>query len=203
MIIVDARGENCPMPVIRTKKIMEDETLKGDVEVIVDNLIASQNVKKFAKSQGCEIEEQVVSETEYRIVIQRETGENPLDHAKDEQESNEQIQAGTILVISSEYMGNGDDTLGKTLMKGFVYALTQQASFPEKILLYNGGAKLVVEGADTLEDLTYLQSEGVGILTCGACLNFYELAEQVRVGEITNMYVIVEEMTKAKKIIKP
>ena len=80
-------------------------------------------------------------------------------------------------------------------MKGFVYALTQQDALPETILLYNSGAYLSCEGSDNLEDLKSLESQGVEILTCGTCLNFYGLSEKLQVGSVTNMYEIVERMT--------
>ena len=100
-------------------------------------------------------------------------------------------------------MGEGDEKLGRTLMKGFIYALTEQDQLPETILLYNNGAKLSVEGADSLADLKLLESQGVEILTCGTCLNHYGLSEKLGVGSVTNMYVIAEKQMQATKIVKP
>ena len=68
---------------------------------------------------------------------------------------------------------------------------------------YNGGATLTAEGSDSLEDLKHLEEQGVEILTCGTCLNYYGLSEKLQVGSVTNMYAIVEKMTGADKIIKP
>ena len=65
------------------------------------------------------------------------------------------------------------------------------------------GASLTCEGADTLEDLKLLESEGVTILTCGTCLDFYGLKEKLAVGGVTNMYDIVERMENARTIVKP
>ena len=98
---------------------------------------------------------------------------------------------------------SGDPELGKALMKGFVYALTQQDVLPETILLYNSGAYLSCEGSDNLEDLKSMESQGVEILTCGTCLNFYGLSEKLQVGSVTNMYEIVERMTAAKLLVRP
>ena len=100
-------------------------------------------------------------------------------------------------------MGEGDERLGKTLMKGFIYALTESESLPSCILLYNNGAKLSTEGSDSLEDLKLLESKGVEILTCGACLDFYKLTEKLKVGSVTNMYVIAERMMEFQKLVKP
>jgi selenium metabolism protein YedF len=100
-------------------------------------------------------------------------------------------------------MGEGDNELGGILMKGFIYALSQQDELPDTMLFYNGGAKLTCESAPTLEDLKSLEAQGVEILTCGTCLNHYGLTEKLQVGSVTNMYVIAEKMTQADLIIKP
>mgnify|MGYP000677692972 CR=1 FL=1 len=110
---------------------------------------------------------------------------------------------GMVVVLSSNQMGQGDEALGKLLMKGFVFALTQQDMLPETILLYNSGAFLSCEGSDNLEDLKTLEAQGVEILTCGTCLNHYGLAEKRQVGGVTNMYEIVEKMTKASVVVRP
>jgi selenium metabolism protein YedF len=100
-------------------------------------------------------------------------------------------------------MGSGDEKLGTSLMKAFVFALTKQDMLPETIVCYNTGAYLTCEDADTLEDLKSLEAEGVNILTCGTCLDFYGIKEKLAVGSVTNMYEIVETMEKAKKVVRP
>ena len=88
-------------------------------------------------------------------------------------------------------------------MKAFTFALTQQDNLPKTILFYNGGASLTCEGSPMLEDLKTLEAEGVEILTCGTCLNFYGLTEKLSVGGVTNMYVIAEKMLGAGNVVKP
>ena len=100
-------------------------------------------------------------------------------------------------------MGRGSEELGRTLMKGFLFAVTQLPCLPEAMLFYTGGAKLTVEGSASLEDLKKLESQGVEILTCGTCLNFYGLTEKLAVGSATNMYAIVEKLAGAARVIKP
>ena len=109
----------------------------------------------------------------------------------------------TVVVISSNAMGHGGDELGVALMKGFLYALSQQEQLPSTILFYNGGASITCEGSVSLEDLKSMEAQGVEILTCGTCLNFYGLTEKLAVGSVTNMYTIVEKMTGADLIVKP
>ena len=109
----------------------------------------------------------------------------------------------TVVVIGTSCLGSGDDTLGATLMKGFLYALSQQESLPKTILFYNGGASLTCQGSLSLEDLKSMAERGVEILTCGTCLNYYGLTDKLRVGEITNMYVIAEKQLQADLVIRP
>ena len=110
---------------------------------------------------------------------------------------------GMVVVLSANVMGTGDEKLGKALMKAFVFAVTKQDRLPETILCYNTGAYLTCEGADTLEDLKSLEAEGVKILTCGTCLDFYGIKDTLAVGGVTNMYEIVEVMENAKTIVRP
>ena len=108
-----------------------------------------------------------------------------------------------MVAVTSDAMGHGSDELGKNLMKGFLYALSQLDELPKTILFYNGGARLTTEGSLSLEDLKSMEAQGVQIMTCGTCLNYYGLTEKLAVGSVTNMYSIVETLAKADKIIKP
>ena len=109
----------------------------------------------------------------------------------------------TVVVISSDKMGEGSDELGKVLIKGFIFALSEQESLPDTMLFYNGGARLTCKGSDSLDDIKSLEAAGVNVMTCGTCLNHYGLTEELAVGTVTNMYVIAETMTGADLIVKP
>ncbi|HHY92872.1 MAG TPA: hypothetical protein GX511_05985 [Firmicutes bacterium] len=52
---VDARGLSCPQPVVLTKKALADLTA-GQLEVLVDNPAARDNVLRFARNAGCRVE---------------------------------------------------------------------------------------------------------------------------------------------------
>ncbi len=212
--IVDARGKLCPQPVIETKKAIQERGTP--VIAIVDNEIARQNIEKMAQKMGLYAESSEI-EGGFRILIQpistdvlsavmAEVGE-ALGQALQELEPvpfpPQNSTQPTVVVISSNCMGVGDDTLGAALMKGFVYALTQLDRAPDTVLLYNGGAKLAVNGADTVEDLKVLEENGTEILVCGTCLNHYGLTELLTVGSATNMYAIAEILMNAGKVIRP
>lgn len=113
------------------------------------------------------------------------------------------LAKGTVLVISSDVMGSGDEALGRLLMKGFLYAMVEQEKQPEMILFYNSGVFLTTEGSGVLDDLREMERRGVRLLTCGTCLNHYGRLEKLQVGEVTNMYEIAQCMMQAERIIRP
>lgn len=202
---IDAAGKPCPMPVILAKKALEESPEGSTVIVTVDNDIAVQNLGKLAQQRGYGF---LSKEMDKNLFEVRMTA-GPAEVEKGEENLQERAvevpegSSGAVVVLSSDKMGEGDEVLGRMLMKGFVFALTQLDQRPDTILLFNNGAKLSCEGADTLNDLKTLEAGGSEILTCGTCLNHYGLEEQLAVGEVTNMYVITDTMMQARKIIKP
>lgn len=200
---IDARGQQCPKPVIMTKKAM-DEAAPGTVLLVqVDNEIAVSNLQKLAVSQNAEYASVQKGEKLYevRITVTGEGREHPASQPA--YENCCRPEENTVVVISSDKMGEGDEALGRTLMKGFIYALTQLPVPPKTVLLYNGGAKLSCEGSDSAEDLRALEQAGTAVLTCGTCLNHYGLGQKLAAGTVTNMYVIAETQAEAAKIIRP
>ena len=206
MITVNALGDACPIPVVKTIQAIRELNNPEEVEVLVDNETAVQNLTKLAKQRNYAVKSEKLEDRKYRVLM-------TVDRVMKEENASENEDAlscapdvrrkNIVVVISSSVMGNGDDELGAVLMKGFIYALTQQETLPSTILFYNGGAKLTCEEAPTLEDLKSLEAQGVEILTCGTCLNHYGLTEKLQVGCVTNMYVIAEKMTNADLIVKP
>lgn len=107
-----------------------------------------------------------------------------------------------VVAVGSAEMGNGDPRLGRILMKSFLYSLTQLEELPQTVLFFNGGVRMTTEGSESLEDLKALESQGVEILSCGTCLDFYGLKDKLLVGGITNMYVIAQTMAGAGNVVK-
>lgn len=206
---VNALGLACPLPVVETKKALESMTEAGTITVLVDNEIAVQNVFRFAGSKQLEAKSEKVSDTEFHIVIQvsaAQVGAGNVAAAAEEAEPAcilDGRRKGLVVAVGSNKMGNGAEALGKSLMKAFIFALTKQDYLPETMLFFNSGANLTCEDSESLADLKELEAQGVEILTCGTCLDFYNLKEKLAVGGVTNMYVIVEKMEKASLIVKP
>lgn len=193
---INAIGDACPLPVIKTKKGL-DAIESGQLVVLVDNEIAVQNIRRLAEATGCQFDV-VQQEGIFQITLLKTAAQT--DGSAD---CSAAVPGKTVVVLSADTMGTGDDELGRILMKGFIFALTQLDTLPDTILLYNTGAKLAVQGSSSLEDLLALEKAGAAVLTCGTCLNHLGIAEQLGVGEITNMYRIVEEMREAGRILRP
>ena len=204
MVQVDARGDACPIPVVKTKNAIRELAGPGVVETLVDNEIAVQNLTKMANQKGYGVKSEKLGQDQYKVTMTvGEGAEMPQEGEAEVCLVEPGQKKNIVVVVSSPNMGEGDEKLGKTLMKGFIYALGQQDVLPETILFYNGGAAMSCEGSPALEDLKSMEAQGVEILTCGTCLDFYHLKEKLQVGEVTNMYVIVEKMTGADLIVKP
>jgi len=190
--IIDCKGVLCPIPVVKTKKYF-DSIDSGESTVIVDNLVAKNNIVKLATSSGFKI---IVEEKDklYFIKITKDKSEvvkGPLGEDKK-----------FTLLISTDKLGLGDDNLGEILMKSYIYALSEADLIPNDILFINGGVKLTVEESPVLDSLKKLISRGANILVCGVCLDFYNIKDKLSVGEISNMYTIVQLMNSADNTIK-
>ena len=155
----------------------------------------------MAQQKGYQYSAEKLAEQEYRVLFTiGEAAEEPQEEAP---ACVPDTRTDTVVAIGSDKMGIGAEELGKTLLKAFVFALTQQDQLPKTILFYNSGASLTCEGSPMLEDLKALEAQGVEIMTCGTCLNFYGLTEKLAVGSVTNMYTIVEKLTLAGNVVKP
>ena len=206
MITINAVGDVCPIPVIKTRKAIGELNGSGRIEVLVDNETAVRNVTKMAESSGAVVSSEKLEEGKYRVNITIEAGAEAgsgriTEETECECETETAVQKHAIVVVSSDKMGEGDDELGHILMKSFLFAVTQLDELPEKMIFYNGGAKLTVEDSPALEDLKSLAEQGVEIMTCGTCLDFYGIKGKRGVGTVTNRYSIVDAVQQAEKVI--
>ena len=205
MIQVNAMGDACPIPVVKTKNAIKELGGPGVVQTLVDNEIAVQNLTKMANQKGYQVKSEKLAPQQFKVTMQ--VGDAPVEAEDEEAEACLVTPAGhkkrVVVAVTSPYMGTGSDDLGGALMKSFLFALTQQDQLPATILFYNGGASLTTEGSASLDDLKSLEAQGVEILTCGTCLNFYGLTDKLQVGDVTNMYDIAEKLLTADLVVRP
>ncbi|NLJ78519.1 MAG: sulfurtransferase-like selenium metabolism protein YedF [Tissierellia bacterium] len=191
---IDARGKACPEPVIITKKEL-DKIDSGSVITIVDNEIAKENVSKLANSLGHQYTVDKRDEDEYHIHIIKGQGSGVIREV-----SKDDIEDITI-ACTSDTMGKGSEELGEILIKSLFYTMTELTPYPSTVILYNGGVHLACEGSEVLDDLKHLEENGVEIISCGTCLDYFEIADKLRVGEVSNMYTIYEKLKESTKLV--
>ena len=189
---LNCMGMACPLPVVEAKKAI-DEMEDGLLEIEVDNETCVQNLRRLAAKYDFTVASESISDKEFLVKM-----EVKKDHAgKGKQEDS------CTVVFSSDKMGEGDEELGKNLMKSFVFALSNVDPLPTAMVFYNRGAFLTSEDSPVLADLKNLEKAGVKIMTCGLCADYYKIKEKLGVGVISNMYEIVETQMESQKIIKP
>ncbi len=213
---IDATGLDCPAPVLKTKKAIEQDHSE-EIIITVDNSAAVENVSRFLNYQNYQVSTEVKGNVFAVTGIKKET-DSDTGSISNENNSRENGQAPAgkmdknigeeafdhqkiMVMIASEQMGKGDDELGSKLIKNFIKTLKEMGEDLWRLVFVNGGVKFTIDGSDILADLKELQENGVHILVCGTCLNHFKLLERKKVGETTNMLDIVTSMQLAEKVI--
>ncbi len=196
-IEVDARGLACPEPVVRTKKAL-DETAEGEILVLADTENARDNIVRLAQSQGYAVA--VAEEAGHAcITISKKPGEKPqVDFVATACAAPDKR---IVYLFDSDHIGSNRE-LGKVLVNGFMNAAL---SLPHKncsVVLISNGVKLATKGSYALEALGKLKAQGVSILICGTCLDFFKIRDKVEIGTISNALEIMQCMTNATNTIK-
>ena len=197
--VIDARGWECPRPVIETKKALQIENI---LTVIVDNRAARENVSRLATKSGYQVQ---IEEKNDGVHIHIEGDASAQEKASEQPESESYIACADgklVLFIASDTVGSGSDELGGILMRALMHTFLETDPKPEAIVLMNNGVKLAVSGSSVLDDLQTLASAGVEILVCGTCLNYFSLTDEIAVGEISNAYTIAETLLQAGKVVR-
>jgi len=192
MECLDLKGKTCPVPVIETKKFLEGRAV-DEIEVVVDDPTASENVRRFLGSKGYSTT--VVQDGNiYRVEGCREKGLLTAEQAQTKR---------SLVFIDGETMGRGSDDLGKILMRSFLNTIRELETLPWRMVFVNAGVKLVASESEYIKILKEIESLGVDIIACGTCLDYFHLKEKVGVGRISNMFEIVTSFNEATNVIRP
>ena len=200
--LIDAKGKNCPIPVIMAKKEIDNGNENFIIEV--DNKIAVQNLQRLANSQG--LSSSVKEENEvFKVIFLNDNNQTDecieCNEILSEIEDNKNQISTWSVFIGKEIIGAGNEELGKSLMKMYFYTISEGNDLPKSILFMNDGVKVITLNEQAIEHLKDLEEKGVEILVCGTCLNFYGLQEKLTVGKISNMYDITNSMKESSKVI--
>ncbi len=182
---LDCKNLSCPEPVLKTKEALSSLQIGDILEVIVDNVAAKENVKRFAKSENCD-----VSVSEDRDIISLKIVKNVT--------CNMDFSSGAkTLFVKDDKIGV--EGLGEKLIVGFFAAMTQSDHIPKEIFFVNRGVFLTCENEECIKSLKQLEEKGCKIYSCGVCLDFYGL--NIQVGEIGNAFGVVDGLLKSDGVI--
>jgi len=194
---LDCRRLACPAPVLQTKQKIEKENL-SEINVIVDNQAAKENVSRFLGTQKFDVSVEKKG-TDFYITGKRGTGATPLQPSVAPQSDSEKKKI--MVMIATDRMGFGDDTLGKLLLINFIKTLAEMGEELWRLVFVNNGVKLTIGGSKVLDVLKGYEKEGMTILVCGTWLSHFNLLEKKEVGVTTNMLDIVTAMQLADSVI--
>ncbi|MGK2907122.1 MAG: sulfurtransferase-like selenium metabolism protein YedF [Desulfuromonadales bacterium] len=193
MRTIDCRGQQCPHPVIQTRKTLLAEPDMA-LQVLVDDQVCRDNVSRLATTLGYAIK---VEDTGEMIRLELTPGETPTKVV-----AGGGVSGPTIIFIGSDQMGHGDSKLGQILMKNFIFTLIESDTIPDAIYCVNNGVKLTLGGSDVIEPLAELANRGVDIASCGLCLEFFGVKEALAVGRVSNMLELVNALQGAGNVIR-
>ncbi|HOY30558.1 MAG TPA: sulfurtransferase-like selenium metabolism protein YedF [Bacteroidales bacterium] len=202
MKTIDAKGKQCPMPLIMAKKALEEIAVDETLEILIDNETSLKNVTRFLEDNGMKTIIQTLAGVFHLFV--NKTGEfSKYSKSEDYCEISTAGTSDYVIAFQRNFLGDGDPELGKILLKAFINTLPEIENKPSKLLFLNSGIFLTLKDAVVLDSLKKLESDGVEILVCGTCLDFYKKKDEVGVGMVSNMYDILNRLSMAGSVIYP
>lgn len=198
---IDARGLLCPKPLILVKKALGEASPGDQLEVLLDNATARDNVLRFLQDFGCK---PAGTENDGMFTIRATAVAAPVAGPRPEEYCRpDGGHRPYVLVLNRPFMGTGSEELGNILMQACINSLEATTPLPSFILLYNAGVTLACENSTVLAALRELESRGVRMLVCGTCLDYYGLKPKLQVGRISNMYDIMQTIASAGTVFAP
>jgi len=197
MLDLDYSQFQCPHPVVETRKQMLTNPEKT-ISVLLGDQTAKENVSRLAEKMGYQVIA-VDEAANFRLTLTPTGQQQPAQEKKVPKQADGEV----VVFCGSDQMGQGDEEFGQILMKNFLATLLELDPLPDCILFVNSGVKLVCAGSEALEALNKLACRGVDIASCGLCLEFYHLKDQLKVGRVTNMLEIAEAQMHAAQLLKP
>lgn len=106
-----------------------------------------------------------------------------------------------VVVINSNTMGMGDDTLGEKLMGNLLRKIWAQSEKPDAIVFYNSGVLLLADGSPVLDALSGISEAGTELIACGTCCTHYNLINKLDVARISDMTEIAALLTTSSSVV--
>lgn len=198
---IDTRGNTYLNPLVAVKNVLKTLSVDDKLNVVVDNIVSAQDLEEMAEQMNLP-SQKIQQGTDYvvSLFVKKSFFVPQYDEIKKDESLD--LKNSFIVVIDSEFMGRGDDQLGTNLLKSFIYTLASSEELPTKIIMYNSGVKLAIDGSAVLADLKKMQSIGVEILVNDTSLEHYGLKDKLAVGKLISMADLIKVQVEARKIIK-
>ncbi len=204
MRIVDTRGQQCPAPLIATKRALKESKTGESFKVLTDNKTSFGNVSRFLRDNRTQFETEE-KEGLWTLIITKSTESDPYKNAEDYCTTDiPHLKKGDfVIAFTSDKMGEGEEELGRLLITNFIKAIKDLDVLPSKMVFYNNGVKLGAIGSPVYEHLKEIEGFGVNLLFCATCVNFYSLQDKVKIGTLSNMFEIAQALASAGNVVKP
>ena len=202
MKILDGFGKQCPMPLVMAKK--ELDAGATELAIQVDNETAVKNLTRLGKKKNMATSVEKIEDGWLITFGEGDGAEVEASAVIPEAGSACSTTGGCgySVFVGKDFVGDGDLELGHNLMKMALYTLSEAGDPPTSLLFMNSGVKLVAPGEEqVIEAVKKLEEQGTEVLVCGTCLNFFGIADKLSVGEVSNMYDILERMRESAKTI--
>jgi selenium metabolism protein YedF len=200
MKILDAKGLKCPMPLIETKKALKEMDGDESLRILIDNETSVKNVEHFLNDNGLESSRSQKNGV-YEIVVNKQ--ESNLENVQPEAycAPGKEKSTSYVVMFAKDRLGEGSDELGNALVGAMLNSLKAQDTLPEKIIFMNSGINLVTNGSLFIDQIKQMEENGVGVITCGTCLDYFGKMENLAAGRVSNMHEILESMVGVEKVI--
>lgn len=204
---IDLRGLVCPEPVLRTKKLLDDKSVDR-VEALVESDINVRNLERLARSLKVSITTRQEN-GHFKVVLSRQAGPGVHEHQAPSPSlskrppSSSESEVGTVVFLTKDIFGFGDEEFSRNLLNVFLQTLLESGHRPRAILLANTGVKLMAPESSALKVLNDFKEQGIEVLACGLCVDYYGLKDKVAKEQITNMFAICEFLMSAQRVLSP
>ncbi len=206
MKTVDTRGLTCPAPLIRTRQGLNEAAPDEAVQILIDNPTSLSNVKRYLTDNklGFTVREEGTLAT---VTVSRGTGgelsANEAEYCTSESLQEPSGSRRTVVAVTSDRMGSGDDELGLKLMISFFRTLVMMEPLPSAVVFYNAGVKMALDDSPVLDHIKELADRGTSIYLCSTCINHFGIRGRLPVGSFSDMYQILNVLKDADHIIRP
>jgi len=202
MKTVDAKGKLCPVPLIMTKKAISEMEENETLKILIDNETSVKNVTRFLEEHGMKVFREKKGNI-FELTVNK-TGNIPESTKIENFCSVENAEISNyVIAVQRNRLGDGAEELGVLLLKAFINTLPDTTLKPKTIIFLNSGIFMALNDSPVLDALKKLEQSGVEILSCGTCLNYYKKEEELGVGKVSNMYDILERLSRAGNVIYP